>query len=279
MADSVDPDRTNLKLPNTQQKLLPLGSDSPLLGRTLLTARRLFDKSRLPNLETVEAVARSLSAATEISAMQETPEQLVTSQDLVAQKLTGAKLINGFQMPASGNLVPDVKSLIQNADHFLNALFEIVRLFYPEVTHADSLLKIARRENLQQRTIEFLETVRPSMRFIREARNAIEHPRPEERINITDYALNQDGNVQVPTIEVVHPRVPEPALPITVFMTDIIEKLSMIFEMTIVHLCSHHAECGDHAVAVIVIPEEMRHTPHERFSYALKFGDEWTPIG
>ncbi len=85
--------------------------------------------------------------------------------------------------------------------------------------------------------------------------------------------------VEPPKIEVIHPKVPEPPLPITVFMADIIEKVSMIFEMTIVHLCFHHAECGDHAVAVIEISPERRHTPHERFSYALKFGDQWVPLG
>ena len=279
MADSIDPGRTNPKIPNTQQKLLPLGSDSPLLGRTLLVARRLFDKSRLPNIDTVEGVGRSLDAAIDLSAMQELLERLVSDQKGVAERLAGEKLYNGFSMPSSGNLVGDVKSFLQKADHVLSALFDIARLFYPEVTHADSLLKTARRDNFQQNTIEFLEAVTPSMRFVREARNAIEHPKPNERISVTDYALRHDGMVERPTIEVIHPIVPEPPLPVTVFMAELIEKVSMIFEMTIVHLCFHHAECGDHAVAVIEISPESRSTPHERFSYALKFGDEWVPLG
>ncbi len=279
MADSVDPGRTNPKIPNTQQRLLPMGSESPLLGRTLLTAHALFDKSRLPRINTSEAVEWSLNAATDLSAMQDALDRLVAKQDEIAANLEGQKLTDGFIMPAIGNLVPESKSFLQKADHLLQALLDIARLFYPDVTHADSLLRVARREGLHERTIEFLESVTPSMRFIREARNAIEHPKADKRLEIKDYSLRPDGNVEGPTIEMIHLDMPEPPMPVSVFMRDIIEKLSIIFEMVLVHLCFHHAECGEYSVAIILLPEEKRGTPHVRYTYALRMGDEWVPIG
>ena len=42
-ADAVDPDRTNFDLPNNIQKIIATqGSDSEIVGRTILTAKRLF---------------------------------------------------------------------------------------------------------------------------------------------------------------------------------------------------------------------------------------------
>lgn len=43
LADRIDPNRTNIAMPNTQQRVLNYGSDAPVVGRTLLTAKELFN--------------------------------------------------------------------------------------------------------------------------------------------------------------------------------------------------------------------------------------------
>src|SRR5262249_56398562 len=43
LADRIDPKRTNIAIPNTQQRVLNYGSDAPVVGRTLLTAKELFN--------------------------------------------------------------------------------------------------------------------------------------------------------------------------------------------------------------------------------------------
>src|SRR6267154_5600200 len=43
VADQIDPERQNPNIPhNVQRRILELGTDSELVGRTLLTARNLF---------------------------------------------------------------------------------------------------------------------------------------------------------------------------------------------------------------------------------------------
>src|SRR5712664_623151 len=46
-ADQIDPGRTNPVIPNTQQRVLAIGSKSPIVVRTLLTGHTLFKKTML----------------------------------------------------------------------------------------------------------------------------------------------------------------------------------------------------------------------------------------
>jgi hypothetical protein len=278
-ADKVDPERTNPNIPNTKQKVLAIGVDSPLLGRTLLTAKVLFNKAYLPRELCDAAMARAFDAAADLTAMQASLDRLTAEQSDIERKLQGAKLTDGFEVPTIVDLDPLTKSFTQRADHVVHALFDIARLFYPDVTHADSLLRIAREQQLEAKTIEFLEATVPSMRFAREVRNAVEHPKPDKRVVIRGYALRPDGNLETPTIEVIHPTVPEPPIPVDVFMREMTEKLSIIFEVTLVHLCFHHSRFGEHRVAVMQVPEDRRPEPNVRFSYAIRIGDEWAPLG
>jgi hypothetical protein len=44
LADEIDPDRTNAQIPNVQERLLQYGAATPFVGRTFLTASKLFDQ-------------------------------------------------------------------------------------------------------------------------------------------------------------------------------------------------------------------------------------------
>jgi len=45
LADEIDPGRTNINVPNSQQKVLDYGSDSPFVAKTLLTAKRYLRRA------------------------------------------------------------------------------------------------------------------------------------------------------------------------------------------------------------------------------------------
>lgn len=47
LADEIDPNRSNISIPNTQQKLLGRGAEDPLVAKTLLTAHTLFKEIHL----------------------------------------------------------------------------------------------------------------------------------------------------------------------------------------------------------------------------------------
>ena len=278
-ADSIDPDRINPKIPNTQQKVLLYGSDSPLLGRTLLTANVLLNESRIPMINRVAGMERTLAASLDLCAMQAALEQLEHDHQSVEASLVGQKLTSGFIMPMSPELIPGAKAFLQRADHFVQALLDVARLFFPTVTHADSLADHVENSGSPEQAIQFFQSIAQSIRFVREARNAMEHPKTDKRIELRDYTLQPDGKVRSPTIQLSHPTLGGEAIAVVTWMHDTIEKLSIIFEMSLVHLCYPRAECGDYPVAVMLLPKDQRSTPHVRYSYALRFGEEWAPLG
>jgi hypothetical protein len=47
MADQIDPGRTNISIPDIQQRILQVGSDDAVVARILLTAATLFNKNVL----------------------------------------------------------------------------------------------------------------------------------------------------------------------------------------------------------------------------------------
>jgi hypothetical protein len=42
-ADKIDPDRKNIQVPNTAQRVLPYGSNEPWVGAVLVTGNELLD--------------------------------------------------------------------------------------------------------------------------------------------------------------------------------------------------------------------------------------------
>jgi hypothetical protein len=70
-ADQIDPKRLNAGLPKViQQKLFDYGTESAVVGRTLLTAKVMFRKEFLPDSVDLErGIKSSFEALSEIAAM------------------------------------------------------------------------------------------------------------------------------------------------------------------------------------------------------------------
>jgi hypothetical protein len=113
LADDIDPGRTNPSVPNTQQKVLSIGSDAEVVGRILLTANALFKKNYLPNIDCVEALRLSFEALKDVVAMAEINETLnQDEQDSIANLRDNRK--------ADGSvLLPSIKNLSQRCGEFV----------------------------------------------------------------------------------------------------------------------------------------------------------------
>ncbi len=94
LADEIDPQRVNPNIPNTQRRVLRLGSDSELVGKTLLTARQLFDPKFLQkDVDCDGAVSLSFDALKDLGSMAEILAEITEVQDKVfATKSRSKKL-------------------------------------------------------------------------------------------------------------------------------------------------------------------------------------------
>lgn len=63
------------------------------------------------------------------------------------------------------------------------------------------------------------------------------------------------------------------------FFTQTLENLVCVVELMVVFLCARHVSTiGSFPVQVVEVPQERRRSPHVRYGYGVKIGDEIVPI-
>jgi hypothetical protein len=276
LADEIDPQRVNPNIPNTQRRVLRLGSDSELVGRTLLTAKKLFDpKFVRPGVDCVGALSLAFEALKDLGSMSEIWAEIARAQEKVVS-------IGEFKAKQDGSLVLQsienievlCKTFSQKADHTLQSLISIVRLFYGNDAGRrwfESLTEIAEKQyGLEDPFSKYMRAALPFLRFVRNMRNCVEHPQHDQKIVVTDFALGVDGKIVPPTIEVVHKQSPQSPVLVVRLIADLTEHLSKVFETMIAFICDRNMQAmGAFDVQVVELSPESRTEKHVRFSYGM----------
>ena len=284
LADAIDPDRKNPAVPNTQQRILAYGSDSKLVGRTLLTAERLFNKTYLPKtIDCDQAMAIMIEIVVILAAMQHDADDFGTAEQYALENFENRRRNNGsVLMPSVGDVASRCEPFIQRADHALRALLNLVKLFYGRDAgrrwFESFTEQIERTQGKDDPFSQFLRQALPFLKSVRNARNCVEHPTSNQRIVTTDFAIDPNAKIMPPMIEVIHPKTPEPAFPVSAFMTRVADQIVEIIELMIAYICSKHVQkFAGFAFQVVELPKEQRSNEHVRFSYGLYDGARVIP--
>ena len=106
LADEIDPQRTNITIPNTHQKVLSYGTEFPYVRQTLMTARRLFkDKVLGPDFEYKTAINLSFEALQDLAAMHDIHRDLCVRLDKINEDLKNlAVKQRSLTMPSMGDV-------------------------------------------------------------------------------------------------------------------------------------------------------------------------------
>ncbi len=281
-ADTIDPGRTNAAIPDTQQRVLDIGSESPLLCRTLLTADTLFKTSHLEHvIDCKAAMSAAFRFTLGLVAISLDRDRLNREIDEALSGVDGAVLTTGFNIPVIANLEARSKAILYRGHDVIRALMDIVRLFYgSKITHADSLLKYAKTAFEPEYPFrKFIEDMAPTLRSVWNMRNAAVHPNPTARILMKNFSLRADGSLEVPSIEVIDQDMPQPMVPAITLFDSIIESLQIIFEELVALLCGRHAKFGKFQISVMELPQDRRRQEHVRFSYVVNLDGQWQPLG
>ena len=283
-ADEIDPDRKNPRIPNTVQRVLKMGSDSELLGKTLFTAQNLFKSTHFPKdvagdrgLTLTLAIARDLVSMSIVADSLRDKEQTTVATSKVTIRKDRSVII-----PDVGEVQAECKAFLQQAGHVQRELLDIVRLFYRGQKFKkwfDSFTKtISKTADNNDEFLAFLNSARPLLRFVRDARNCVEHPKDDEFVKVTDFFINSDGYLVTPTIEVIHPISRLEPTSASQFMRYVTDGLVNTVEPMLGFLCGRHVQpVAGLQFVVCVIPEEKRKNRHVRFGYALVHGDNVIP--
>ncbi|TDH38446.1 hypothetical protein E2A64_04860 [Pseudohoeflea suaedae] len=286
LADDIDPDRTRADIPNTIQKFFDLGSDHEIVVRILLTATELFKEGYLVEGIDHEALMShvmdcllDLGGAYVISRnfklyLAEARKDAVTSKD------------NSASIPSYPSLRSDVKSFIQKIDHFVQDIFGIIIAFYDEQTirksgpWLDGLAEYLRTSS--NNTEEFAMFAKEFAEFGKMARNirhCIEHPKPDQRIELLDFCVTANRTLEEPTIAVKHKTTPVEATHVSDFMNFFYQQALAGSEVLMAFLAGHHTKSfGKFPIIVGEIPEAQRQN-RVRYGYLIKLGASFQRLG
>lgn len=284
LADQVDPDRTYIDTPNTIQQVLAYGADEPWVGSVLLTAHYFLLGPRPPKgVDCAEAFDRVLEVAADLAGAHDLASAFhIAEETAIEESETKIRSDRSRFVPAIGNVEPRCNEFLQRGHHALRGLFRLARKFYPDLG-AGGWPSFAKKIDSDPKSgdnfAEVLAGVLPFLQLIRNARDCVEHPRPEQKLVVTDFSLDSRSVLHPPTIAVVHPRTPRDSLPVREFFAESLETVVYFAELMLVSLSARRARpVGGLPVHVIELPPERRKYPHVRYGYGAILNGDVVPV-
>lgn len=254
------------------------------MGATLLTAHHLLKGSSAQNkVDGDGAFALVLEIVEDISGAHQLHDSYAKAEaDATANLAPKIRPDRSILVPAIGNVETRCNEFLQRGDHALRELFRLVRMFYPDVGSGgwESLkTKIDSEPQGIDNFPQFLAKVLPFLQLIRNARNCVEHPRPKQRLSVTDFALDPKNALLPPMIQVKHPKTPLEKVPVGRFFSQSLQNVVSIVELMIVFLCARHVKSfGGIPIQVMEIPPEHRKSPNVRYGYGALFAGQLVPF-
>lgn len=286
LADEIDPQRTNIAIPDTHQRVLPYGTEFPYVRQTLMTAQRLFRNNLLGStFDYKTGINLSFEALQDLAAMHDIRTALNADFDKFTEGIKSLAVHQrSMTVPSMGDVRGQIKAFLQKADHVAIALFNIAKLFYGDEMGKgmfEGLYKLAEKKyGTDDPFSQFLKTALPSLKFVRNARNAVEHPNQTQSVKVTDITLLPSGELNPPTIEVIHPKTPQPPVPLLTLMEHLADHLATTFEVMLAYLCGANVQPSTGIpLGVIEYNESQQEAYKCRYGYGNRMGDQIVPFG
>lgn len=286
LPDEIDPQRKNPNLRPTYQKVSPFGTDDDLVCQVLLTAHELFRHQYLRkgfNYERAQELA--FEGLKDINAMRGIHRALQTDQkkawDLYEED---ENRDSGVKLPSIPDILERLEMFTQKSKHAVLCVEQFVRLFYADKFKnrwAESLTKYAVEHFGEDDPFaSFLMQVEKILLLIIKLRNAVEHPKDDDRIIAYDFSMNEDGAVLHPSFTFINATAPPGNRSgVAEFMEFVIAELANILELMMVGLCHHNVQkLGTFDIRVWEIPENRRRNK-VRYGYWINLHGQWAPVG
>jgi len=285
LADEIDPERTNPNLPNVHKKVLNHGLDHEVVGRVLLTAKTLFDKNHLgPNFNCHAALSNAFELTKLLTEMQDIRAHLATNIDAIIKQGLKTGVDGSLRLPIVSKLATHIETIIKKADQVRDIIFAYLKLVYNSGTNKNTIENlysdIVTKHGAQSGLAQFVDSMMLPLKFIRNVRNAIEHPKEDNRVLIVDFDLATNGTVDPPSIELINKETPQPKILVTFFMEQLVGHLIDIVEYLMAHLCASNMQrFGGFECGIMELSPERRRHKNTRFSYAVRLQGQWQPLG
>lgn len=236
LADTIDPDRTNPKIPTfVQQVEFSYGADTPFVQQTICAAISLFNDSYMPKeFDCNVGLTIVLSMSRELASIADTIEELNDSQSAIEMDMKAGK-IDSRHIPRTANLVGRCNQGIAHLRSVEQAAAKLAVMLFPKIKANDRWTA-----PLLKRAAEYFheghpchDTMRDCLRIFQnlaDHRNALIHSDDLKWVRVIDYELRPDGKVCAPTIEIAHPDSPMPRMDVRQYFSQQLENAARAFE-------------------------------------------------
>lgn len=275
-ADKIDPERTNINLhPSAQKLIINQGTESELVSRIFITAKRLFKKEYIKaEIDTNKALNLVLEALQEMAFLEKEVNEYLRLEEKENAEYEERKSKNAdFKIPSVNDVETRCKTIYQKADHIEQIILELISVFYPNNKNKNfevfaEFLKNKYGE--KDRFYLFIEEVRPFLLLIRSLRNCLDHRLPH--VTVYDYELLPSSDINTPSIELDYrdSKLSRNSLFETLSVTK--QNLIMIFEQMVAYLADKNVRENSPS-RVNLIPEEKRTNKFAKYSFWSPFGE------
>lgn len=279
MADDVDPERTNIKLPNNIHKLIiDKGSESEMVSRVFLTANTLLNKGNFDEEIDIEKVLNlTLDLIQELTILENEIQSYLIKEEEVSKDYESKKNKQvSYSIPSIGNAKNRCTTIFQKADHIEQTLMKIITVFYPndgltQQSHFPKLYDIIKgKYGKDDGFVKFLNSILDFMKLIRNLRNALDHQL--KGVEIHDYELAANSDVLAPSVELDFKGSKLERQSLSEFLKVLIPNYILICELTVVHLVGHNFKKSLMAQEIRKIPEEKRRNKFVKYSFYSPMG-------
>lgn len=283
LADDIDPERTNIDIPNGHQRIASQGSDSEIVARSFLTADALFNSNQFDGtVDVKQVIDLSMSIMKELLAAQSIESGLIS-------EISSAR--DAFQQPKQRSVsIPSVEALnerlktfAQRIEHATQGIYRFSQQFYGhEKEMWDGFeSEITKQYGEADEFSKFARSIRPFMTFVRNLRNSIEHPKSSQCVTIKDFAIMPNGMLTSPTLELVHPKSSQPEMSIEDFLPQVSDQVLDVLEALMVYVASKHIKpFGVFEKTVGLLPlGQIPPDSKVRASYFIWLNDGWQKLG
>lgn len=245
LADEIDPNRTNILVQNSIQKVIHFDDKYSETEWIFRTAHALFQQddgmSETINKDAVFKLC--ISMAMDFSYIQNAVKRIIADEKLEEvnffENLSKTK---SLLTPHSNDHEGALTTFLYKASHIHRDLFEIIKLAYPEMQNRKGMYSgfqklLQEKYGKDDLFVRFVGDSLHQLNTIKNARNCYEHPKNGHQLHIRNYHQTKPNELMIPSFRIEHKDTPHGFVGISLFIETMLGNIASIVEGILVLIC------------------------------------------
>ena len=283
LADQIDPHRTNIQVPNAQQKVCDYGANDQIVGATLLTAKRLMQPVYQKDLNHAEAMKIVFNYTQDLIGLRSIADKLNAEINSALEELDTNR--TKFVVPHTNNLVSDLRTYFEKTKQLFNQWFEVIKMFFPDVPNGQPTKLLEYLDKVFPGEHPFKADLKHSLEdfeYLSNGRNAVVHPKSGiKELQVFDYSLKPDHTLLKPVFGLLYPNIEYKIWDVASFVSEMTLALIEYTEHLIAMSACYSPtakDAGGFPKNIAMLPSELQRY-NVRYTYTITLNGEDRILG